>query len=68
MLILEINLQYGCPRSGNPNSTLHQMVERSGSSKDISVAGYYPCITMTTGYDENVVGSFQSMKPWVKGP
>lgn len=23
---------------------------------------------MTTGYDESVVGSFQSMKPWVKGP
>jgi hypothetical protein len=22
---------------------------------------------MTTGYDESVVGSFQSMKPWVKG-
>lgn len=23
---------------------------------------------MTTDYDESVVGSFQSMKPWVKGP
>lgn len=22
---------------------------------------------MTTGYDESVVGSMQSMKPWVKG-
>lgn len=50
-----------------PYSSFREMVEESGSTQIDSMANHHSNTQMATGYDESVVGSFQSMQPWING-